>query len=551
MNREESIALFERCEAARRQALDAGRNEVQAHEAAKAVWNAWAEPLIAERKALEKAGKWEVAKQFDASRGAFAPAGKNAETAVLLHRSEINLISLRFVPRASVEHELQRGNGVGGAGAKIRTIYNETEFISFVGYIFPGNAWFNDSTFSADTFFIAVEFSGAAGFIKASFLGESWFSEATFLEEVRFSKVPFADDCRFDGAIFSGDAWFSDATFSGVVGFDGARFSGDAWFGRVMFFGRTYFDTANFYGNALFSGSRFFGNASSVAHFVQAIFFGQAEFDCVTFTGDALFQDAIFERYATFGASTFASKASFTAIDAKRAFDLAGADFETEVPDFTQAHFEEAPRLDNIAVPKVPFWAGARDKDEASRFQALKRLAIQGHDHVREQEFFAGELRCRRSDHPLRFELMKAGVVDGGRLFFAGLRREAIWSFPYDLLSAHGRSIWRPLAGLAASIWFAAEGYESLAGDVTTCPDKLESAWFLALKNGLLFLGSGQKTEVEAAYQCLYGVGKANGGMNYEGLPAAVGYLGIGQGIVSAIFIFLALLALRNLFKIK
>lgn len=60
MNQRETIALFEQCEAARRSALERGDDEDKAHEAAKAVWNAWAEKLLAERGA-EKArqlGNW-------------------------------------------------------------------------------------------------------------------------------------------------------------------------------------------------------------------------------------------------------------------------------------------------------------------------------------------------------------------------------------------------------------------------------------------------------------------------------------------------------------
>ena len=38
-NRDETIALFEACEAARREVCTAGKSEVEAHEAAKSVLN--------------------------------------------------------------------------------------------------------------------------------------------------------------------------------------------------------------------------------------------------------------------------------------------------------------------------------------------------------------------------------------------------------------------------------------------------------------------------------------------------------------------------------
>ena len=70
MTRDETVALFLECEAkrgeARAAALAEGKGEDEAryiaHEAAKAHWNAWAEPLLAERKAMEADGRWAAKK---------------------------------------------------------------------------------------------------------------------------------------------------------------------------------------------------------------------------------------------------------------------------------------------------------------------------------------------------------------------------------------------------------------------------------------------------------------------------------------------------------
>ena len=70
MTRDETTQLFERCEAARREAkakaLAHGQSERDAreiaHEAAKAVWNGSAEGMLTERKALEQSGHWIVEK---------------------------------------------------------------------------------------------------------------------------------------------------------------------------------------------------------------------------------------------------------------------------------------------------------------------------------------------------------------------------------------------------------------------------------------------------------------------------------------------------------
>ncbi|MEM7620742.1 MAG: hypothetical protein AAF228_09840 [Pseudomonadota bacterium] len=52
MNQDETIAHFNKCEAARKAALDDGKSEDEAHEAAKAVWNAWADDLLAQKIAI-------------------------------------------------------------------------------------------------------------------------------------------------------------------------------------------------------------------------------------------------------------------------------------------------------------------------------------------------------------------------------------------------------------------------------------------------------------------------------------------------------------------
>jgi hypothetical protein len=58
MTRDETIALFLECEAKRVEALAGGKSEDEAHLAAMRHWNAWAEPLLAERKALEADDRW-------------------------------------------------------------------------------------------------------------------------------------------------------------------------------------------------------------------------------------------------------------------------------------------------------------------------------------------------------------------------------------------------------------------------------------------------------------------------------------------------------------
>ncbi len=86
------------------------------------------------------------------------------------------------------------------------------------------------------------------------------------------------------------------------------------------------------------------------------------------------------------------------------------------MPDFIQAHFEEAPRLDNVNV--APPESGTIPTEEealdlCARWWALKRLAIQAHDIDRELEFNAQEIRAERLasrwPRPASFAMARAG----------------------------------------------------------------------------------------------------------------------------------------------
>ena len=223
------------------------------------------------------------------------------------------------------------------------------------------------------------------------------------------------------------EADFSEFTFRGPADFSGWEFPGDAGFREATFTGPAVFGGANFTGDARFD---------------EATFTGGANFREVTFEGYSVFLQAVFEGFTDFDRATFLGSASFRAIEAKSVFSLAGATF-LAVPDFIQAHFAEAPRLDDSRIEPPRFWpiTRARVKDNvlgnpdlAARWRALKRLAIQGHDHAREQAFFKGELKARRwsEDKPWH------------AVFWFGVF--------YQVLSDFGRSPWRPLLWWGVSV---------------------------------------------------------------------------------------------------
>jgi hypothetical protein len=192
------------------------------------------------------------------------------------------------------------------------------------------------------------------------------------------------------------------------------------------------------------------------------MFMGRAAFENATFEGVARFGQASFHGATSFERARFLGPASFEAILSDRAFSLASADFR-QVPDFIQAHFAESPRLDNShfrpgLVEPGGFWGWpARattglfkrlfhgDRDIPARWRALKRLAIEGHDHEREQHFFAMEQRSARfaGDWPLPLSPLGLKTIAKGEAE-ALLQRCRRWA--WNTLAALPLAFWRSAA---------------------------------------------------------------------------------------------------------
>jgi len=225
---------------------------------------------------------------------------------------------------------------------------------------------------------------------------------------------------------------------------------------------------------------------------IQVADTGQAFFGESRFKQNARFNLARFDEYATFAAAEFGGSASFEAIRGERGFTMARARFDV-VPDFIQAHFAEAPRLDNLEVvgrivarhprperKEAKSWwlkpwrtlryvgGAARtwpkragrgiwrrlwraDRNIPSRWLALKRLAIQAHDTDREVEFHARGVQWQRftENWPLPLAFWQGKAWGSFFRFWFGIA--------YEVFSDFGRSIFRPfLAWFIAILAFAA-----------------------------------------------------------------------------------------------
>jgi uncharacterized protein YjbI with pentapeptide repeats len=529
---------------------------LERHGAGRGVWNAWARNMLAHREALEKAGGWEARKW---AMGYFEPA--NDETRAWLAFAETDFSGYSFK------------NGA-----------------DFEGFVFPGVARFSGATFSGDAQFSDATFSGAAWFDDTTFSEEgevaisecAWFKNATFLGTSHFSNAIFSCAAWFNSATFSGTAWFNRATFSGDAVFSDATFSEGAdftvaKFSEGDFFRTTFSDTTNFRW-ATFLGKACFNNTR---------FSRIAVFDMATFSWGASFVNTVFEGRTSFDEAEFKSTADFSAMHGKSVFSLANVSFVQEVPNFIQAHFAEAPRLDNVFVKRLGFWRsifGAHQPDLIARYRALKRLAIQAHDHQRELSFFAGELKAMRG---VEDQIIPWFWKNGEKRHFGWPGGARYWfGISYEVVSDFGRSIWRPLLAWGLSTGLLAWAYlaehfararppyglsvgdwlSSALGLRATDPPPLRgldmdcsplwAAVQLSLRKGLIVLGGESAEKVNQVYACLYGVDKTyaaalNTSERSPAIPDSIAVLGMGQTLVSAVLIFLFLLAVRNYFRIK
>jgi hypothetical protein len=173
-------------------------------------------------------------------------------------------------------------------------------------------------------------------------------------------------------------------------------------------------------------------------------------------------------------------------------------------------------------------------------------MAVQGHDHLREQDFFAGELKASRG---YRDKLWHA------RWWFGLL---------YQILSNFGRSMVLPLLWWALAIggfgyaYFAQRLSQNLAETCVVGSGKAFSAAVgLSLRKALPFPGVGSAEKLHQIYACLYGIhGGAGAGGELPArftpiIPDAVDYLGMLQTLLSLLLLFLFLMAVRNHFRIK
>ncbi len=314
----------------------------------------------------------------------------------------------------------------------------------------------------------------------------------------------------------------------------------------------------------------------------DALFKENAYFNKSYFALNAKFRLARFEGVVDFSETRFMGVANFSSTRSGKSFSLHGARFRA-VPDFNEAAFHAPPVLDAMHVSEQltvqrgrwPFRfrhvpePEKNAKDISRHFRALGKMAHEARDWLNEMEFFAQEIRARRfgEDFPLGEYRILRGLGSwmarkcGLRFMkplMLKLRRKAKsspWRGPnpgrfwfgmiYEKASNFGRSFARPLIGWGTAVlafavyyWFCAFG--GGFGDALT----------LSIREGLVVSGMLRSGHLQTLLERLYGLPEADGTTVVELSNWIAGAMML-QTLVSAFFLFLFFLAVRNHFRIR
>jgi hypothetical protein len=511
MTRDETVALFIECESkrveARIAALAMGKSDEEAervaHEAAKSHWNGWANEMLSKRLYLESKGVFSLSKRKPRPGWITSESiPNNPETKEWMLQSRTDFTGFTFPPHVTLK-----------------------------SFIFPGVTFFGDYDYAV--------LSGRTSQSGAIF-NQTVFDSCRFCLEARFDQVVFKGQVIFFDTVFYSDVGFSEVSFEKSVSFYETKFNGEVWFGQSSFFNFTTFE-------------------------------------------NCLFQRAT----------------SFSGIQCRSTFDLRNSYF-SNVPDFVQANFAQAPRLDHLKLASRVEPGGffrslishrANAQDLAARYRALRVIAIQGHDYEDERMALKGELRSKRLmiDKPWHaaflFGLAYDAFSDFGRsllrpflLWFLCIVGFAVYFLGQnpDMASrrkdlhrggvlgqtiSYSRAAWEAAAGKLPVSCISStlptgdpekdsqSGFTGLSEPIRGRTNLVNEALTIAYHNALIVLDSSGDS-MHRAYGCLYGI-ERYGGNPIAYVPRSVAIASGIQKVLSAVFIFLFGLALRNMLKVK
>ncbi len=337
------------------------------------------------------------------------------------------------------------------------------------------------------------------------------FSDASISPDIDFSGFVFPGDANFHGAMFSFEANFEGATFSFEANFKDATFVEWADFQGATFKSQVIFEGATFKKRATFIDATF----ESLTGFEGATFEQWAYFKGATFKGETRFKGTKFERLK---GSSIKSRAIFNNATFKDWTDFTGATFQS-APCFHKADIHQ----DTAFSPVEDFpnqFPDIESKDAEGRgdaeraYRTLKLAMNKYQSHTEEAGFFKLELMARAKKEKWYRKWMYRA---------------------YGLFSDYGQGILRPFicwAVLALVMFFL---YACILGN-------LGESFTVTLAQALPLIG----VEKEALKEALNALFPPDGNA-----PIWFQISRALHMVASSFFIFLALLALRNRFKIK
>lgn len=385
-------------------------------------------------------------------------------------------------------------------------------------------ASFSGSKFMGMTDFNDAEFFAAADFRETLFCKESYFERTDFSNGGgNFKKAKFIGQANFGGVKFSEQACFRDVEFSTEANFISIKFPKGANFTKTKFLGKADFRETEFSEDPKAkakakagAGAKAGAKAKAEVNFNGAEFFGEANFTGGRFWGLTNFDSAEFLALASFNGAEFLHETSNPSFNMAK-FQVIKID-RTEfacAPDLRHTVIENGISMHDIQVSyrtkKESHRLGhALDIEDSERYRRLKDLAITAKDHDREQMFFAYELKAKRYYETTGFKLVP--------------------NLLYDWLSGYGRSLTRPVIGLAGVWAIFSAIYDPLLKCTGISPILFSSSQIAP------FLG-GSSIFSKAFLKA-------------ESLGGWILTFAFVENILGVLFLFLIGLALRNRFKL-
>lgn len=441
--------------------------------------------------------------------------------------------------------------------------------VIFLGVSFQNKTYFSELVFHKKAEFKNVKFSHQIQFFEVSAYGDTVFDDVTFARNVEFRDVVFYGKTVFDAVklkginpyllVFNGPTKFKETEFLTSVKFDEVVFTSEVDFSQSTFESSASFKQTVFLDSVIFNDTKF----KQHVEFNSTYFLGKVDFKNARLNGYVDFDHAWFGKTVDTPKPNVYDSDSYISdwgnIFQKVYKDIPVIDSESmSIPDFKGTEFKLSPNLGytNIPLPPQPLtprekgdgkvqsaWRHLRrfigidqryirikDANAASKFRRLQELAAQGHNHHAEAKFFRAELLAKRGHETSgRREVFLINLFEA--VCECGLNaRRPLWILFWvstllfmPIYTYHSTiEIWQLYSKGAAEIWGHLISY--------------------TLSNAASFIGVFRGNDT-VAVEVLYG-GPA-------GISFGNSFLAGTHNLISSILLFLALLAVRNYFKMR